>query len=109
MAGAAGARAYTYCATLGLGKFKKINFKLLQRICFRSNNFFLLFFVRPKLLPPIVVFCGAVIVIATASYAATAIVTAAAYITRDEFASQIFVKYSILVVVFNQAMTRTAC
>ena len=109
MAGAAGARAYTYCATLGLGKFKKIKFKLLQRICFRSNNFFLLFFVRPKLLPPIVVFCGAVIVIATASYAATAIVTAAAYITRDEFASQIFVKYSILVVVFNQAMTRTAC
>ena len=64
---------------------------------------------RPKLLPPIIVFCGAVIVIATAPYAATAIVAAAAYITRDEFASQIFVKYSILVVVFNQAMTRTAC
>ena len=54
-------------------------------------------------------FAAPVIVIATASYTATAIVAAAAYTTRDEFASQIFVKYSILVVVFNQAMTRTAC
>ena len=54
-------------------------------------------------------FAAPVIVIATASYTATAIVAAAAYTTRDEFASQIFVEYSILVVVFNQAMTRTAC
>ena len=88
----------------GVGKVQENKFQIVA-----EDLFLVCFFVRPKLLPPIIVFCGAVIVIATAPYAATAIVTAAAYITRDEFASQIFVKYSILVVVFNQAMTRTAC